>query len=199
MRGDCKPWSPLNIFEVQTLFSNAAFPWWIAGGHAIEIFVGHAFRDHGDIDVLMLRRDSAAVRDLLAGWDLWMADPPGQLRPWRPEEALPGHVSDVWCRRHPGDDWRLQLMLDDATGEYWHSRRAGEVRLPIADIGSRTADGLPVLRAEVQLFYKAKSPRAKDRQDFEACLPRLDLDQRAWLKGAITTAYGGQNPWAALL
>ncbi|WP_395108459.1 nucleotidyltransferase domain-containing protein [Actinomadura sp. SCN-SB] len=31
--------------------------WWIAGGHAIELAVGHHVRDHGHIDVVELRWD----------------------------------------------------------------------------------------------------------------------------------------------
>ena len=32
------------------MFSVLTVPWWIAGGYAIELFVGHAVRPHGDID-----------------------------------------------------------------------------------------------------------------------------------------------------
>ncbi|MEV8332824.1 nucleotidyltransferase domain-containing protein, partial [Streptomyces niveus] len=50
-------WEPAPLAEVVRLFSGLRCPWWIAGGHAIELAVGHAFRPHGDIDVLLLRRD----------------------------------------------------------------------------------------------------------------------------------------------
>lgn len=60
-RQDSKPWKPLSIKEISLLFAGSAFPWWVAGGHAIEQFVGSAFRSHGDVDVLMLRRDSVAA------------------------------------------------------------------------------------------------------------------------------------------
>ncbi|WP_374207484.1 nucleotidyltransferase domain-containing protein [Bradyrhizobium sp. 190] len=50
-----KPWKPLNPTEVATVFQEATFPWWIAGGHAIEHFVGRQVRAHADIDILALR------------------------------------------------------------------------------------------------------------------------------------------------
>lgn len=194
-----KPWDPLSISEVAALFAEADFPWWLGGGYAIEQFVGVSFRPHGDIDVLILRRDAASVRDLLHEWDLWAADPPGTLRPWRQGELLPSNVFDVWCRRHAGDDWRFQLMLDDADGDVWISRRSIRVSLPIEELGFRGPAGIPTLKPEVQLFYKAKAPRPKDVQDFERCLPRLTREQCDWLRRSIATAYGEHNRWLVKL
>ena len=57
-----KPWQAYSISEVKQLLKNAAFPWWIAGGLAIELFVGRALRPHADIDVLLLRKDQILAR-----------------------------------------------------------------------------------------------------------------------------------------
>lgn len=83
------PWEPAALSEVAALFSTARIPWWIAGGHAIELAVGHRFREHDDIDVLLLRRDQPAVQEVLSTWEWWAADPPGTLRPWQAGAALP--------------------------------------------------------------------------------------------------------------
>lgn len=196
---DSKPWDPLSIKDVSELLSAASFPWWIAGGYAIERFVGVPFRTHGDIDVLVLRRDAAAVHCLLSGWDLWASDPPGQLRPWLQGERLPVHVSDIWCRRHRDDPWRLQLMLDNAVGLEWRSRRCGAVSMPIEALGFRDQADVPILQPQVQLFYKAKSPRSKDTQDFERCLPLMTDEQTRWLRQSIEKAYGECAPWLTCL
>lgn len=190
-----RPWQPLSPQQVADVLRDAAFPWWIAGGFAIEAFVGQTFRPHGDIDVLMLRRDRLAARALLKGWDCWAADPPGTLRPWPADEMLPASIDHIWCRRNFGDPWRFQLMLDDADGEAWHSRRSGLVTRPIADMGWRNAAGIPFLAPEIQLFYKAKSPRPKDEQDFAETLPHLSEQRMAWLRNAIRAAYGSENAW----
>lgn len=108
-----RPWRPLSPPAVAALFKGATFPWWIAGGHAIDAVVGRPLRPHGDIDVVLPRRDGAAARALLASWDLWASDPPGRLRPWPVSEKLPAHVSDVWARADASGLWRLQLMMDD--------------------------------------------------------------------------------------
>lgn len=177
------------------LFAPADFPWWIAGGHAIEHFAGRAVRPHGDIDVLLLRADHTAAHALLEGWDCWAADPPGTLRFWQPGETLPPTVSDIWCREHRDGPWRFQLMLDESDGIHWRSRRCADVAKPIVELGSRDARGIPFLVSEVQLFYKGKAPREKDDADLAAALPLLSETQRAWLRAAILRAYGRGNAW----
>ncbi len=194
-----RPWEPVSPREVATLFAPADFPWWIAGGHAIEHFVGRTLRPHGDIDVLLLRADHTAARALLADWDCWAAEPPGTLRPWRADETLPASVSDIWCRENRDSPWRFQLMLDEADGRDWRSRRCSDVIMPIADLGSRDASGIPYLNPEVQLFYKAKAPRDKDETDFAAALPLLSEMQRNWLRSAIVKAYGVEIGWVAMV
>lgn len=59
-------WVPEHPDGVAALFAQADFPWWIAGGYAIELAVGRELRPHGDLDVLVLRRDQARVHALLA-------------------------------------------------------------------------------------------------------------------------------------
>jgi len=190
-------WEPASLAEVAGLFSRCPAPWWIAGGYAIELAVGRAFREHSDIDVLMLRGDQLAAQELLAGWEWWAADPPGTLRPWAPGEILPARVHDIWCRPAADQPWRLQLMLDEHTpsGE-WFSRRDPEIRRPVASIGAVGADGVPYLAPEIQLYYKAKSPRPKDEADFAAVRPLLTAEQASWLRKVLVATYG-DHPWAA--
>jgi len=98
------------------LFRDLRVPWWIAGGWAIDLFVGRTTRSHADVDVRILRCNQRAVQATLASWDLHTADPPGTLGPWKPGEILPAHVHDIWCRPDPSTPWALQLMLADADG-----------------------------------------------------------------------------------
>lgn len=166
------PWDPPPPDEAARLFAPLRVPWWIAGGYAVEFAVGRAFRDHGDIDVLLLRRDQLAAQHLLAGWERWAADPPGTLRRWLPGEVLPPYVHDIWCR--PGPDQpqavsaksRLargvwQLMLDDAEGGDWLFRRDPRIRLPVERLGRVSGTAFRISAPEVQLLYKAGSPRPR--------------------------------------
>jgi aminoglycoside-2''-adenylyltransferase len=194
-----RPWKPLSVREVAAVFKSAPFFWCIAGGYAIEFFVGKAVRPHNDIDIFVLRRDAQSVRDFLSTWDCWMADPPGRLRVWPVEETLPSHAHDVWCRKDSSDAWRFQLMFDESTGEAWQSRRDPNIMRPISEIAVTGDSGTRFLSPEIQLFYKAKGQRPKDETDFAAALPKLSLAQRVWLASAIRAAYGSGHDWLRLL
>ncbi|MEU9779713.1 amino acid transporter [Streptomyces phaeochromogenes] len=191
-------WDPAPLTEVADRFRDVKNPWWVAGGLAIELAVGRRIRDHGDVDVLLLRRDQLAVQQALPDWEWWAADPPGSLRPWASDEALPESVHDIWCRPGPGEPWRIQIMLDESHGQEWVSRRDPRVRRPLDELGLISTGGIPYLAPEVQLFYKAKEPRPKDETDLAAALPVLTDDQRHWLVHAITQAYGA-HPWVSRL
>lgn len=194
-----KPWNALSISEVAEQFKYASFPWWIAGGYAIELAVGGSFRDHADIDVLVLRKDHVQMRALLRNWDCWVAEPPGALRVWPAERTLPESVHDVWCRRMAENTWRFQVMLDESVGNAWVSRRNKKISAPLEKITRQTEAGIPYLAPHIQLYYKAKNVREKDQVDFDAVLDRqIDLDT-IWLREAITLTYGSGHPWLARL
>ena len=54
-------WQPWHPREVAAFFAELDAPWWIAGGWAIDLFLGRQTREHEDIDVQILRRDQHAV------------------------------------------------------------------------------------------------------------------------------------------
>jgi hypothetical protein len=147
----------------------------------------------------MLRHDQLAVQQALRGWQWQAADPPGSLRTWQPGEQLPVGVHDIWCRPDPSKPWRIQVILDESSGDDWVSRRDGRIRRPITSIGLVTARGIPYLAPEIQLFYKAKNGRGKDETDFAAALPVLTEPQRRWLSDALSLVYGRAHPWRARL
>nr|WP_231644857.1 amino acid transporter [Sciscionella sp. SE31] len=160
--------------------------------------MGRPLRAHGDIDVLLLRRDQGELQRLLADWELYAADPPGTLRPWREGEWLGPRVHDIWCRS-PGGPWRIQVLFDESDGADWVSRRDPRLRRNSAGLGARTAQGIPYLAPEIGLFYKAQRPRARDETDFAAAAGLLGPAARDWLAGAIAVNYGAGHPWLARL
>jgi Aminoglycoside-2''-adenylyltransferase len=50
-------WQLWNPDKAATCFAALHVPWWIAGGWAIDLFLGRQTREHEDLDVLILRRD----------------------------------------------------------------------------------------------------------------------------------------------
>jgi hypothetical protein len=199
MTSDLGPWEPMMPAEVGDLLRSAACPWWIAGGWAIDLYLGRQTRVHSDIDVLVLRDDQLEMQQALAGWDLHAADPPGTLRGWRRGEVLPPAVHDVWCRRTSSSPWSLQLMIDDASDGVWTYRRDRRIERPVKELDGGACNGDPrVLTPEVQLLQKSASPRPKDEADFLAVHELLGADQRAWLVRSLALT-APNHPWLSQL
>ena len=199
MTDDLGRWEPLPVEALPALLGGLRAPWWVAGGWAIDLHLGRVTRAHEDTDVLVLRQDLPAVREVLADWDVQAADPPGTLRPWPAGETLPPPVHDIWCRRDPRAPWSLQRMVDDATDDVWSYRRDPRITRPVPSLdGPASDDARRVLAPEVQLLAKSKSPRPKDEADLRATLPALDATARRWLAEALRVTDPG-HPWLALV
>ena len=185
--------------EVTDLLRGVAFPWWIAGGWAIDLYLGLQTRSHADLDVLILREDQSAMQQALRGWDLHAAEPPGSLRRWRTGEILPAEVHDIWCRHTSSSPWSLQIMIDDARDGIWTYRRDARIQRPVDELDGNACAGDPrVLAPEIQLLQKSKSPREKDEADFLAMHAVLGPSQRDWLYRSLALT-SPTHPWLARL
>ena len=198
--GTWQSWQP---YEVPQFFSELTIPWWIAGGWALDLFLGEQTREHEDIDVLFLRQDQHAIRTLLQGWDVQEAHPEMQptswpFREWKLGTSLPPEVHDIWCRPKSTTPWALQFMVIDTQENQWLFRRNAQIKGPLATMGHMTDDGIPYLAPEIQLLYKAKALRPKDEADFANVLPHLDQRSCRWLFQTLTIEHP-HHPWLSQL
>lgn len=184
-------WEPLGLDEVVRLLDAFPAPWWIAGGHALDLFAGRALRPHEDVDVLVRRDDQRAILDHLAGWDVRIAHD-GRLEPWHGERIeLPRQ--GLWARSDPRGPWQLDFLLAETEGDDWWFRRDPAVRLALAELGARSPAGIPYLRPEVVLLFKAKDPRDRDERDLEAVRPLLDEVSRRRLEAWLPPGHSWRN------
>ncbi len=178
-------------------FSNTSLPWWIAGGWALDLFIGRGIRAHNDLDVGVLRRDIGEILRVLAGWDVFEAHKGTLTR--LPASARPrAGVNGLWCRPAGAQEWHLELLLDESEGDFWVFRRDTRIRRPFSAILRKTDEGIPYLSPEIQLLYKAKSMRERDQQDFEHVCPLLDTLARAWLRNALALTHP-EHAWIRAL
>jgi hypothetical protein len=197
MRFPDEQWAPLSVGAIQQLLQDAPFPWGLAGGYAVEQFLGKSIRAHEDTDIIVFREDQHRLHRWLAGWSLYASDPPGEMRVWRASEWLPVGVHDVWGYEAGAQAWQLQVMIVETESDEWVSRRHPLIRGPRGDLIVAYHE-VPCIRIEVQLLYKAKGLREKDVRDFHACLPRLTDEARAWLREALELVHPG-HVWLDLL
>lgn len=182
------------------MMAGFAGPWWVAGGWALDLFLGRKTRPHADLELSVLAADQAVLFEHLAGWDLRLAAPGASLPAWDGSRIRPP-FHQVWARRGPGrpsdaeefaaDPTMLGFLLEQGTRDRWVFRRHPVISRPLDQVGATTVDGVGFVRPEVALLFKAKAPRFKDQRDFDRILPRLDRAARSWLASALAQAYPG--------
>ena len=195
MKFDYSYWEPFPPQKAAQLFSRFPALWCIAGGWGLDLFMGKVSRKHDDIDLVLLRRDQHLVFQLFSGFEIFVVDPPGTLRPWLAEEYLCAPLYNIWIREEATGPWRVQLMLQDHTEEDWLFRRDHSIAGPIKELIILSSAGIPILNPVIQLLYKAKDIRTKDQQDFHEILPHLETEDKNWLHDKIVQVYGEQHAW----
>ncbi|NKB66603.1 MAG: hypothetical protein GKR89_06045 [Candidatus Latescibacteria bacterium] len=168
--------------QVQRQLQGFNKPWYIAGGWAIDLFIGHPTRAHGDIEIALFRQDQLSLRRHLSAWRFFKVAA-GQVHPWDEDEAL--HLPIHELHALAPDGAKLEILLNEHKNGQWQYRRHFSITRPLGAVGGRSAQGLPFLRPEIVLLYKSKQPRPKDEADFANALPHLQAEGRAWLRKAL--------------
>ena len=178
----------------------AAFPgrWAIAGGWALDLFLGQVTRGHGEdeVEVAVFREDQRKLHDYLyfSRWtfEARMGSGAGgeHTERWDGREWLDPPVFEVRASS-PDEQEHLGIRLQERRGRQWRYRRSASVSLPIERAFVRGAWNVPVLAPEVVLLQKSPAPEAKDSLDFRAVAERLDEQTTTWLTETIGRAHPG--------
>jgi hypothetical protein len=188
---------PRELASAAALMRGFRAPWCIAGGWALDLFLGRLTRQHADTDLALFREDQENLRQHLAGWDLRKVAG-GALVSWPAGEWLSTPVHEIHVRSPDDSGLTLEFLLNEREGEQWVFRRDPAIRCPVRRVILRSAVGVPVLCPAVVLLYKAKQPREADELDFRAVRDHLAPDRSEWLRAALEHAHPG-HPWLAEL
>ncbi|MEY2473428.1 MAG: 2-amino-4-hydroxy-6-hydroxymethyldihydropteridine diphosphokinase [Actinomycetota bacterium] len=170
-------------------------PWAVAGGWAIELFVGRPVREHHDMDVAVARADADRLHEQLAGWELYFPSPTAFVR-WPGGSPLPDDEHQLWCKRD--GVWTHEILFEDIRDGVLHYRRDPSITIPVDEAFLRTGDGIPYIAAHLQLLYKAKARTQRDQIDVAAAAPLMSPTQREFL-AAYLRRRDPSHPWLALL
>jgi hypothetical protein len=186
-------WQPWTPDELMGLLDGVDAQWCVVGGWAIDLFLGEQTRLHHDLEIAIQREDLPAIRRHLADF-AFHAVGGGTVRRLEAEEAGPLDRHQHWVLDEQAGAWRLDVMVEPGDDEWWVYRRDERVLGPRRTLVDRTHSGIPYLRPQGALLYKAKALLPKDQADFNACLPRMDAAARSWLAGALELLHPG-HPW----
>ncbi|HEY8545117.1 MAG TPA: hypothetical protein VIL36_08720 [Acidimicrobiales bacterium] len=184
-------WTPAEVAE---RLAGVGVPWCVVGGWSIDLFLGRTTRPHGDLEIAVARHDFAAIRRALGGVRCHAAKN-GRTWPLPADTDPPEGVHQVWVLDPAADVWRVDVMLEPGDAETWRFRRDPGIVAPRAELVATTPDGIPYLRPQGALLFKATSRLPKDQHDFDLVVPRMDPPARAWLAAAVATHLGPHHPW----
>ena len=191
---DVEEWEAWTPAEAARLFAGVEAPWYVAAGWAIDLFLGGKRREHEDLEIAVPRARFAELADRLAGYDLFV--PVGNERLGRFDPDSESH--QTWVREPGFGKWRLDVFREPSDGDTWVCRRDESIRLPYDEVIRRTADGIPYLRPDLVLLFKAKHARDRDESDFADAVPQLSAVERENLRSWLERVHPG-HAWLARL
>lgn len=185
--------SPLEA--VANELKDASFNWYIAGGWALDLFLGRVGRMHHDVDVIVPRSSQMDLQKYMTdrGWKL-IAPFEKRLQPWPQHMRLELPRHQIHAYR---DEDFIDILLTDVD-DVWRYRREPSILRSKEKMSLCTDGGIPFLAPELVLLFKSKNTsnheRAKDQTDFEKAFTFLEPERRAWLHWALT-AITPDHPW----
>ena len=183
--------------KVAALMSEFETDWFVAGGWAIDLFLGKETRTHEDIEIAIFRKDQIALQNYLNGWHLQKVEN-GVLSNWRQGDFLELPIFEIHCFNEAGELQFLEVLLNETNGNEWIFRRNKSITKPLSKLHLKSNSGIKILCPEVVLLFKSKNPRAKDEQDFLTVVGHLDMESKRWLKNAISVC-DPQHHWLEYL
>jgi Aminoglycoside-2''-adenylyltransferase len=193
------------LLEVTEALSQLRAPFYFAGGWAIDLHLGRVTREHGDVDVLVMRSDQSQLHTALREFILKKIIPHpegiknrGTVADWTAGERLELPVHQINVYRRGAAEPAFQVMLAESSDGEWIYRRNPKVRMPISRMGFHPLWGLPYVAPEIVLLFKSSDMQSHDRLDFSNVLPALSADARRWLRDALETS-PPRHEWLNLL
>jgi len=188
-------WQPYSPRELADRLAGLPVPWAVAGGWAVDLFLGRVTRPHDDLEIALPAATFARLTPLFPGWEFHVPLS-GTLTPADPVSLAADF--QTWALDPVTRTWRFDVFREPHDGDTWICRRDARIRRPYAEVVRRTPDGIPFVAPEVVLLFKAKGARDKDERDLAAVLPELGPDRRGWLDAALAVVHP-EHPWRGRL
>jgi hypothetical protein len=176
---------------------NFPAPWCVAGGWAIDLFLGQVTRPHADIELAIFRQDQLLLHRHFKNWN-FKKFVNGKPNPWPASESLSLPIHEIHARSQQNSPQSLEFLLNERTPDQWVYRRHPNVTRPIDQSVLPDHFGCPFQAPEIVLLFKSKSPRPKDELDFQSTCRMLPPESEQWLRNALQLCHPN-HPWLANL
>lgn len=181
--------------NVTSLMAKFNKTWFIAGGWAIDLFMGEETRAHKDIEIAIFRKDQQNLKAYLKEWNFKKVIK-SEFHNWG-DEFLELPIHEIHATNKLNGD-KIEVLLNETKDNDWKFRRDLRISSPLNSVWSYSETGIPYLNPEIVLLYKAKNTREKDHQDFNTVKDHLDYKKRQWFKSALEL-HAPEHNWIKFL
>jgi len=171
--------------------------WCVAGGWALDLFLGQVTRPHDDLEFAIFRQDQHLLRQHLRDWTFQKVVE-GRHLAWSADEGLKLPIHEIHAHLTKDPRLSFEFLLNERTADDWVYRREGRIRMPLERAIVRHVSGLPILCPAIVLLFKAKNHRPKDDRDFQKLRNALGREQWQWLEASLRICHPA-HPWLAQL
>jgi len=165
----------MKVNELMTGFNKQ---WFIAGGWAIDLFIGSQTRQHKDLEIAIARKDQIDLKNYLIDWEINKVTK-GALSKWQ-DEFLELPIHEIHGRYSQLIE-NIEVLLNEIEDNKWKFRRDKSIFCELESLWSYSKQGIPFLNPEIVLLYKVSNTREKDQQDFMNVRKYLDDSKKLWL------------------
>jgi aminoglycoside-2''-adenylyltransferase len=191
---DVSKWDSWRPEEVASLLHGVRAPWYVAGGWAIDLFLGEERRVHKDLEIGVPAARFAEFADVLRRFDIFVILSPHEALPVALARDRLATTHQTWVRERTTQAWRLDVFREPSDGDMWICRRESSIRLPYTELIEWTDQRIPYGRPDVILLFKARwAEEGENQSDFAAALPRLGAERQRWLREALERVHPGHS------
>ena len=184
-------WTPEQAAE---MLAGVTAPWAVAGGWAIDLWLGARTREHEDLEIAVPAAFFPEVRARVETLGLLLFDiVDGEVLALPPSAAPHPRMHQTWVMDPAVDGWRMDIFREPGDAATWVYRRTGELSAPRTWASGRTAGGIPYVAPQIVLLFKAKAQREKDEADFANVMPKLSPEARDWLANSLRIIHPGHD------
>lgn len=209
------------VKQADELLRGHDFEYAVCGGLAIDMFLGHESRRHGDIDILAFwaERDKIIEYMQSKGYEVYemlgggkchhIIDINNQMRVKRNIFCVNDNCelvqlyntsdTDIYYIdfKHIGQTKLnyIEFLFNDKSDTYFLYARNHDIKLSL-DKAILFSDGIPFLAPEMCLLYKSTDiNREGYRQDYEKAMAKMTVEQKLWLNNALVSLYPDGHEW----
>jgi Aminoglycoside-2''-adenylyltransferase len=170
------------LIHISKILEGLTIPWFVAGGYAIDLFLGRISREHKDVDLCIFRDTLPQVLEFFSNWERHIIEPSTKSPVFINNSSFQPSPLQHELHFKKGATEIEFLLISRHQGQVVY-RRDDRIRIAVEDFSMKSF--VPFVAPEWQLLFKAKEAGEKDNLDFDNCLPYLNHNRAVWLLHAL--------------